>query len=56
MNDFTRCTARAKALDSSDDVVRRCRELTDAWVEEFELGVLWDNYGLVGDIIVSIFL
>ena len=25
-------------------------------VEEFELGVLWDEYGLVGDIVVHPFL
>jgi hypothetical protein len=25
-------------------------------VEEFELGVLWDQYGLVGDVVVSNFL
>jgi hypothetical protein len=25
-------------------------------VEEFELGILWDEYGLVGDIIVCILL
>jgi len=24
-------------------------------VEEFELGILWDEYGLVGDIVVRIF-
>jgi len=24
-------------------------------VEEFELGVLWDEYGLVGDIVVRLF-
>jgi hypothetical protein len=24
-------------------------------VEAFELGVLWDEYGLVGDVVVSIF-
>jgi hypothetical protein len=24
-------------------------------VEEFELGMLWDEYGLVGDIVVSSF-
>lgn len=24
-------------------------------VEEFELGMLWDEYGLVGDIVVRLF-
>jgi hypothetical protein len=56
MNDFTRCTASAKDLDGSKFATPRCRELTDTLVEELELGMLWDEYGLVGDIIVSIFL
>ncbi|KAL6297966.1 hypothetical protein BKA93DRAFT_820601 [Sparassis latifolia] len=29
----------------------RCREHTELLVEELELGVLWDEYGLVGDIV-----
>ncbi len=33
--------------------VRRCREHTEALVEALELGVLWDEYGLVGDVVVS---
>jgi len=56
MNDFTRCTASTKDLDGGDDVVLRCRRHTDVLVEELELGNLWDQYGLVGDIVVSIFL
>jgi hypothetical protein len=31
---------------------RRCQEHTEALVEELELGILWDEYGLVGDIVV----
>jgi hypothetical protein len=34
--------------------VRRSQAHTELVVEEFELGVLWDEYGLVGDIVVSI--
>jgi hypothetical protein len=56
MNDFTRCTASPKDLDGKDDAIPRCREHTDILVEELELGILWDEYGLVGDIVVSIFL
>jgi hypothetical protein len=33
---------------------RRSREHTELLVTELELGILWDEYGLVGDIIVSI--
>ncbi len=33
--------------------VRCCREHMEALVEALELGVLWDEYGLVGDIVVS---
>jgi hypothetical protein len=50
----TRCTARANHLE--DDVPRsRTREHTNTLVEELELGILWDEYGLVGDIVVSMF-
>jgi hypothetical protein len=50
-----RCTAPADGLED-DKYGRRSREHTDLLVEEFELGVLWDEYGLVGDIVVrSIF-
>ncbi|KAG1871596.1 hypothetical protein F4604DRAFT_1881075 [Suillus subluteus] len=31
---------------------RRSRDHTEVLVEEFELGVLWDEYGLVGDIVL----
>ena len=46
--------ASAKNLDGSD-ATRRCQEHMDLLVEELELGILWDEYGLVGDIVVSIF-
>jgi hypothetical protein len=32
----------------------RSQEHTDILVEVFELGVLWDKYGIVGDIVVCI--
>ena len=34
--------------------VRRSQAHTELLVEGFELGVLWDEYGLVGDVVVSI--
>jgi hypothetical protein len=41
--------------DPNGQGVRRCREHTEALVEELQLGVLWDEYGLVGDIVVDAF-
>jgi hypothetical protein len=32
--------------------VRRSQAHTELLAEEFELGMLWDEYGLVGDIVV----
>ena len=49
-----RCTAPAKDLDSGHHV-RRSQAHSDLLVEEFEFGMLWDEYGLVGDIAVRIF-
>jgi len=46
-----RCTAPANDLDSGHHV-RRSQAHTELLVEEFELGMLWDEYGLVGDIVV----
>jgi hypothetical protein len=45
-----RCTARFGNLDGEGG--RRSRSHTDLLVSELELGVLWDEYGLVGDIVV----
>ena len=36
--------------------MRRSLAHTELLVEEFELGMLWDEYGLVGDIVVCILL
>jgi hypothetical protein len=46
-----RCTALANDLDSGHHV-RRSQAHTELLVEEFELGSLWDEYGLVGDVVV----
>ncbi len=48
---IVRCTARPEDLDGEGG--RRSREHTELLVHELELGVLWDEYGLVGDIVVS---
>ncbi|KAG1793243.1 uncharacterized protein HD556DRAFT_1443669 [Suillus plorans] len=45
-----KCTAPADGLD--EGTYGQCsRDHTEVLVEEFELGVLWDEYGLVGDIV-----
>ena len=36
--------------------MRRSQAHTELFVKQFELGMLWDEYGLVGDIVVCIFL
>jgi hypothetical protein len=48
-----RCTAPPDHLDDGT-YGRRSRGHTDVLVQGFELGVLWDEYGLVGDIVVGI--
>ncbi|KAG1890562.1 uncharacterized protein F5891DRAFT_1131665 [Suillus fuscotomentosus] len=45
-----KCTAPADGLDNGTYGRRSC-DHTEVLVEEFELGVLWDEYGLVGDIV-----
>jgi len=52
---FFRCTAPANDLDSGHHV-HRSQAHTELLVKEFELGVLWDEYGLVGDVVVSVFM
>ena len=47
----SRCTAPANDLDSGQHV-RRSQAHAELLVKEFELGILWDEYGLVGDIVV----
>ena len=45
---FCSCTAKDLTVAGG----RRSREHTEALVSEFELGILWDEYGLVGDLVV----
>jgi hypothetical protein len=49
-----RCTAHKDDLDGGSG--RRSRNHTELLVSELELGVLWDEYGLVGDIVVHLFI
>ena len=48
---FQRCTAPPQDLDGEGYVPRHHMH-TEILVEELELGVLWDEYGLVGDLVV----
>jgi hypothetical protein len=49
-----RCTAHQNNLDGGGG--RRSRDHTELVVSELELGVLWEEYGLVGDIVVCLFI
>jgi hypothetical protein len=42
--------------DPEGEGTRRSRKHTEQLVEVLQLGVLWDEYGLVGDIVVNIFV
>ena len=49
-----RCTAPGNDLDCGEHV--HCLQAhSELLVEEFELGILWDEYGLVGDAVVSVY-
>ena len=55
LTSFFRCTAPANGLDAHHHV-RHSQAHTELLVKAFELGTLWDEYGLVGDIIVCVLL
>lgn len=50
-----RCTAKASDIDG-DGATYRTQAHSEAVAEAYELGELWDQYGLVGDVIVSRYL
>ena len=49
---FARCLADKANLDMPG-VNLQSWEDTEKLVSEYELGDLWNNYGLVGDVVVS---
>ncbi len=50
---FNRCRAPSGKLDSEDnEYERRSRDHTDFLCARCEMGVLYENYGIIGDIIV----
>lgn len=36
------------------DALYRCKEHTNLLVDDIDLGVLWDEYGIVGDLVVCL--
>ncbi|KIM75719.1 hypothetical protein PILCRDRAFT_13365 [Piloderma croceum F 1598] len=46
-----KCTAPQFDLNQTEGVTRRCQDHTELLVHELELGVLWDGWGIVGDIV-----
>jgi hypothetical protein len=54
MDLFLRCTAPQSDLNKTEGVTRRCQEHTELLVSEFELGLLWDGWGIVGDVVVRL--
>jgi hypothetical protein len=50
---FFRCLSPCNDLDGRK-YARRCRRHTAVLLEELQLGALWNEYGLVGDVIVSL--
>ena len=49
---YSRCTAPSNDLDGCQ-YLRRSSPHTEMLGLEFELGTLWDEYGLVSDVIVN---
>src|ERR1700728_2973579 len=54
MHLFLRCTAPQSNLHKTEGVTRRCQEHTELLVREFELGLLWDGWDIVGDVVVRL--
>ena len=53
---FIRCTAHRKNLDGKDDVCPRHHTHTKVLLETFSSKVLWKEYGIIDDILVSSWL
>ena len=47
-----RCDANHEDLDGPS--LQRSHTMISALVEELDLGTLWDDYGIVGDVVVRI--
>jgi hypothetical protein len=53
LKNYSRCIAPANDLDSGRHM-RRSQAHAELVVEQFELGVVWDQWGIVGDIAVCL--
>jgi hypothetical protein len=49
---YNRCLAFARDLDHGPRGDLRSREHTDALVDLIEFGILWDEYGIIGELVV----
>jgi hypothetical protein len=49
---FFRCQANKKDLDGDMSKLPRTRELTEMLVDEWSVSDLWENFGIVSDIVV----
>lgn len=52
LNYVCRCMACNKDLDK--DALYRCEEHTNLLIESVEWGVLWNEYGIIGDLVVTL--
>jgi hypothetical protein len=51
---LSRCRAPSGQLDGEDVYERRSRDHTDFLATMCEMGALYDNYGIIGDVIVRL--
>ena len=51
---FLKCTAPQSDPNKTEGVIHRCQAHTELLVHEFELGLLWDGWGIVGDVVVRL--
>lgn len=53
---ISRCLADQRDLDSDEPSLHRCEKHRELLVEELKYGKLWEEYGIVGDLVVSVVL
>jgi hypothetical protein len=53
---FLRCTAPQLNLNQMEGITCQCQDHTELLIHELELGVLWDGWGIVGDVVVRLLL
>ncbi len=50
------CQGDKEDLDGPLSELQRTRDLTETLVVKYRVGILWDKFGIVSDIVVSIFI